>query len=110
MRVVHFAQVVLGGGNAQGWGRASVMPDPVPKAKTSARRSAFTRTGRLRPASEDIRARTGSVGSALGWVSMACKSGPQLVSEGPPSLWHPGNLVDPQRHWGVRRGAWGVRR
>src|SRR5208282_1115369 len=29
MRVVHFAQVGLGGGNVRGWGRASVMPDPV---------------------------------------------------------------------------------
>src|SRR5208337_4627469 len=29
MRLVHFAQVVLGWGNARGWGRAAVMPDPV---------------------------------------------------------------------------------
>jgi len=27
--MVYFAQVVLGGGNAREWGRASVMPDPV---------------------------------------------------------------------------------
>src|SRR5271157_5038610 len=44
---------------------------PGSRAKTSARRSAVTRTGRLRPASEDVRARTGSVGSALSWASLA---------------------------------------
>src|SRR5271157_3301718 len=29
MRLAHFTQGVLGGGNARGQGRASVMPDPV---------------------------------------------------------------------------------
>ena len=54
MWMAHFAQVVLGGGNARGWGRVSVMSDLASKAKSSARRSAATRTGRLRRASEDV--------------------------------------------------------
>src|SRR5271157_296732 len=33
-----------------------------------------------------------------------------LRAEEPPTLWHPGNLVGPQRHWGVRRGAWSMER
>jgi|SRR5271157_2802688 len=31
--MVHFARAVLGGGNARGWGRASLMPDPVPRQR-----------------------------------------------------------------------------
>src|SRR5208283_4879994 len=27
---------------------------------------------------------------------------------GSPPFWRPGNVVGPQRHWGVGRGAWGV--
>src|SRR5208283_2985336 len=50
---------------------------PGSKAKTSARRSAFTRTGRLRPASEDLRARTGTEGG-----SSPSASGSEDVSRG----------------------------
>src|SRR5208337_3840914 len=60
-----------GRGHRSGVGACFRDTRPGSKARTSARRSAFTRTGRLRPSSEDVRARTESVGSALGWVSMA---------------------------------------